>query len=90
MPARGASAVSPFFSFSVTGTSCSSAMGPVLARGRKGLGQVTLGSNLNTLDRLRSSASVLNPGEGEADAGWGKGSVIPNFALTASDRGVTS
>ena len=32
-PARGARAVSPHFSVSVTGTSCSSAMGTVLARG---------------------------------------------------------
>ena len=40
---------------------------------------MTFGNNLDTLDRLRSSASVLNPGEGEASAGLGKGSVIPNF-----------
>ena len=46
---------------------------------------MTLGINLETLYRLRSSASVLNPGEGQANAGLGKGSVIPNFALTASD-----
>ena len=32
-PARGARADSPLFSISVTGTSCSSAMGTVLARG---------------------------------------------------------
>ena len=51
---------------------------------------MTLASNLDTLERLRSSASVLNPGEGEASAGLGKGSVIPNFALTASGRAVTS
>ena len=42
------------------------------------------------LDRLRSSGSVLSPGEGEASAGLGKGSVIPNVALAASDRAVTS
>ena len=54
------------------------------------LGQVTLGSKLDTLDLLRSSANLLNPGEGESSAGLGKGSVIPNFALTASDRAVTS
>ena len=51
---------------------------------------MTLGSNLNTLDLLRSSANVLSPGEGESSAGLDKGSVIPNFALTASDRAVTS
>ena len=49
---------------------------------------MTLGSNLDTLDLLRSSANVLNPGEGESSAGMGKGSVIPNLALTASDRAV--
>ena len=54
------------------------------------LGQVTSGSNLDTLDLLRSSGNVLNPGEGESSAGLGKGSVIPDFALTASDRAVTS
>ena len=47
---------------------------------------MTLGSNLDTFDLLRSSANLLNPGEGESSAGLGKGSVIPNFALTASDR----
>ena len=31
---------------------------------------------------------MLNPGEGEASASFDKGSVIPNFALTASDRAV--
>ena len=51
---------------------------------------MTLGSNLYTLDPLRSSANVLNLGEGESSAGFGKGSVIPSFALTASDRAVTS
>ena len=51
---------------------------------------MTLGSNLDTLDLLRSSASVLSMGEGEASAGWGKGSLIPNLALTASERAVTS
>ena len=51
---------------------------------------MTLGSNLDTLDLLRSSANVLNPGEGESSAALGKGSVIPNFALIASDRAVTS
>ena len=51
---------------------------------------MTLGSNLETLDRLRSSASVLILGEAEANAGLGKGSVVPNFALTASDKAVTS
>ena len=51
---------------------------------------MTLGSNLDTLDLLRSSATVPSPGEGEASAGWGKGSVIPNLALTASERAVTS
>ena len=51
---------------------------------------MTLGSNLDTLDLLKSSANVLNPGEGESGAGLGKGSVIPNLALTASDRAVTS
>ena len=51
---------------------------------------MTLGSNLDTLDSLRSSAKVLDPGEGESSAGLGKGSVIPNLALTASDRAVTS
>ena len=51
---------------------------------------MTLGSNLDTLDLLRSSANVLHPGEGERNAGLGKGSVIPHFALTASDRAVTS
>ena len=51
---------------------------------------MTLGGNLDTLDLLRSSANVLNPGEGESSAGSGQGSVIPNFALTASDRAVTS
>ena len=50
---------------------------------------MTLGSNLDFLDLLRSSASVLRPGEGEASAGWGKGSVIPSLALTASKRAVT-
>ena len=40
---------------------------------------MTLGSNLDTLDLLRSSANVLNPGEGESSTGLGKGSVIPNF-----------
>ena len=49
-----------------------------------------IGSNLDTLDLLRSSASVLNLGEGESGAGLGKGSAIPNLALTASDRAVTS
>ena len=33
---------------------------------------MTLGSNLDTLNLLRSSANVLNPGEGESSAGWGK------------------
>ena len=47
-------------------------------------------SNLETLDRLRSSTSLLNPGEGEANAGLHNGSVIPKFALTASDGAVTS
>ena len=51
---------------------------------------MTLDSNLDTLDRLRSSASVLSPGEDEASAGFGKGSVIPTFELTASDRAVKS
>ena len=51
---------------------------------------MTLGSNLDTLDLLRSSANVLNPGEGDSSAGLGKGSVIPSSALTASDRAVTS
>ena len=51
---------------------------------------MTLGSNLDTLDLLRSSANVLHPGEGESSAGLGKGSVIPNFALIASDRAVIS
>ena len=51
---------------------------------------MTLGSNLDTLDLLRSSANVLSLGEGEASAGWGKGSVIPNLALTAAERAVTS
>ena len=51
---------------------------------------MTLGSNLDTLDLLRSSANVLNPGEGESSAGLGKGSVIPYLALIASDRAVTS
>ena len=51
---------------------------------------MTLGSNRDTLDLLRSSATVLNPGEGESSGGLGKGSVIPNFALKASDRAVTS
>ena len=51
---------------------------------------MTLGSTLDTLGRLRSSANVLNPGEGESGAGLGKGSVIPNLTLTASDRAVTS
>ena len=50
---------------------------------------MTLGSNLDTLDRLKYSASVLNLGEGEAGAGLGKGSVIPNLTLIASDRAVT-
>ena len=50
---------------------------------------MTFGSNLDTLDLLRSSANVLNPGEGEGSAGFGKGSVILNLALTASDRAVT-
>ena len=54
------------------------------------MGQLTLGSNLDTLERLRSSASVLNPGQRGASAGLGKGSVISNFALRASDRAVTS
>ena len=48
---------------------------------------MTFGSNLDTLDVLRSSANVLSPGEAEADAGWGKGSVIPNLALRASEKG---
>ena len=52
--------------------------------------QVTLGSNLDTLDLLRSSANKLNPGEGDSSAGLGKGSEIFNLALTASDRAVTS
>ena len=47
---------------------------------------MTLGSNLDTLDLLRSSASVLSPGVGESSAGWGKGSVIPNVALIVSER----
>ena len=51
---------------------------------------MTLGSNLETLDLLGSSANVLSPGEGEASAGWGKGSVIPNLALLVSERAVTS
>ena len=51
---------------------------------------MTLGSNLDTLDLLRSSANVLNPGEGGSSAGLGKGLVTPHFALTASDRAVTS
>ena len=51
---------------------------------------MTLGSNLDTLDLVESSGKVLNPGEGESSAGLGEGSVIPNFALTASDRAVTS
>ena len=41
------------------------------------MGQVTLGSNLDTLDLLRSSANVLNPGEGESSAGLGKSSLNP-------------
>ena len=48
---------------------------------------MTLGINLDTLDLLRSSANVLNPSEGESSAGLGKGSVIPNLALTASKEG---
>ena len=51
---------------------------------------MTLGSNLDNLDYFRSSANVLNPGEGESSAGSGKVSVIPIFALTGSDRAVTS
>ena len=51
---------------------------------------MTLVSNLDTLDLLRSSAKVLDGGEGGSNAGLGKGSVIPNLALTASDRAVTS
>ena len=51
---------------------------------------MTLGSNLETLDRLRSSASILSLGQGEANAGLGKGSVIPMSALTASERAFTS
>ena len=51
---------------------------------------MTLGSNLDTLDLLRSSANVLNLGEGESSSGLSKGSVIPNLALTASDKAVTS
>ena len=51
---------------------------------------MTLGSNLDTLNLLRSSANLLHPGEGESSAGLGKDSVIPNLALTASDRPVTS
>ena len=51
---------------------------------------MTSGSNLDTLDLLRSSANVLNLVEGESKAGFGKGSVRPNLALTASDRAVTS
>ena len=51
---------------------------------------MTLGSNLDTLDLLRSSAYVLNPGKVESSAGLGKGSVTRNFDLTASDRAVTS
>ena len=51
---------------------------------------MTLGSNLDILDLLRSSANVLNPGEAESRGGLGKGLVIPNYALTASDRAVTS
>ena len=51
---------------------------------------MTFGSNPDTPDLLRSSANVLNQGEGESSAGLGKGSVIPILALTASDRAVTS
>ena len=51
---------------------------------------MTLGSNLETLHHLGSSGSVLIPWEGEANAGFGKGSLIPHFAQTASDRAVTS
>ena len=51
---------------------------------------MTLGGNLETLDLLRSWASEVNPGEGEAIAGLVRGSVIPNLALTVSDRAVTS
>ena len=51
---------------------------------------MTFCSELDTLDLFRSSANVLNPGGGESSAGLGKGSVIPNLALTASDRAVTS
>ena len=47
---------------------------------------MTLGSNLETLDPLRSSASEVIPGKGEATAGLGRGSVIPIWALAASDR----
>ena len=48
---------------------------------------MTLGSNLDTLDRLRSSASVLNPAEGEASAGLGKGSVDTQFSLDGLRKG---
>ena len=51
---------------------------------------MTLGSNLDTLDLLRASANVLHPGEGQSSAGLGQRSVIPNLALTSSDRAVTS
>ena len=51
---------------------------------------MTFGSNLDTLDLLRSSANVLNLDEGESSAGSGKGSVIPNFPFRAPDRAVTS
>ena len=50
------------------------------------LEQVTFGNSLETLDLFRSSASEVNPGEAEAIAGLVKGSLIPNLALTASDR----
>ena len=89
-PARGARADSPLLSLSVTGTSCRSAIGTVLARGWKGLGQVTLGNSLETLDLLRSSARVLSPGEREGNSGLGKGSAIPSLALMASDKAVAS
>ena len=51
---------------------------------------MTLGSSLETLDLLTSSASEINPEEGEAIAGLVKGSVIQRFALTAQDKAFTS
>ena len=50
------------------------------------VGNVTLNSNLETLDLLRSSANRVNPGEAEVIAGLVRGSVIPNLGLAASDR----